>query len=259
MLVTIIPTWDLERAATTANLLLSNCELLDSRCVIVTPHGNECAVPRGTRVTISGERLGVLQAMQLGAATTTADYLCFLHDDVDILDKGWDRVVTRYFMLHPKMGLCGFGGAKGLGNDDIYQTPYRLQQLARHNFMSNMKEWMIHGRKTLRPQQVATLDGMSLIFRRQFYKDMGEWQGAIDKGYPYHHNYDNYAACMAARLGWETWLIPIYCHHHGGITATSSEYMEWLREHGWKNDSEVHAKSHEVLYNEFRDVLPIRR
>ena len=225
--------------------------------------GDTCAkahklcITDSVRGAWSFEHKGVLQNM-VDLPIGDDDILMYMHDDVEIMEAGWDQRIIDHFAANPKCGLLGFGGAKGLGLDCLYKVPYRLNDLARLDFLSNMKDWHIHGCHTLVPQQVAMLDGFCLVFRREFYDEMGGWQSAIDKGFPSHHCYDAYACCMARRLGWEVHLLPIRCHHRGGETATKGEYIEWLQTQGWKDDSAVHASAHAVFYDEFRDLLPIR-
>jgi hypothetical protein len=56
------------------------------------------------------------------------DILCYIHDDVLLLEKGWDERVRRCFERHPNCGLAGFGGSTGLAGDEIYRVPYELHR-----------------------------------------------------------------------------------------------------------------------------------
>ena len=212
------------------------------------------------RVVITDSYLGVLPAMDIGGASVfleDTDIIGFVHDDVEMLEWGWDERLWALFN-NPNIGLAGFGGAKGLGEDFIYQKPYELTQLVRKDFRSNMVGWKIHGSHETYITRVAVLDGFSQFFRYSAYKAMGGWAQAIKDGLPPHHMYDAWAACRMKELGLETWLLPLQCWHKGGMTATSAQYDTWLKTQGWNNDSEVHAKAHEVIYNRFRNVLPLR-
>lgn len=183
------------------------------------------------------------------------DILLYIHDDVDILEQGWDTRLLDFFDLHPQAGLVGFGGALGLGDPDLYQKPYQLIQLARRNFISNMRDAEAHGQRCVWPTQVATVDGFSMACRISFLQKIGGFTWAPE--WMVHHNYDNALACLAARHHWEVWMLPVLCHHHGGLTATRPAYLDGLaKDHG--GDGEVHRLGHEWLYKEFRDVLPIR-
>lgn len=186
-----------------------------------------------------------------------AELIAFIHSDVTIYDTDWPRKVEEFFAAHPKCGLLGFGGAPALGLPDIYKTPYRLIQLARIGYASNQRDWQVHGSHLTEPRRVAMLDGFCLIFRRKAYEDIGGWEAALKLGLMFHC-YDNWVCCMMARRKWEVWALPIDVMHHGGGASVTTEYHNWLVSRGISGDSEVHTKAHEIIYREFRDVLPIR-
>lgn len=193
--------------------------------------------------------------MAMLAAKSDGDILAFLHDDVEIFDPGYDA--QGFFDKHPKCGMVGFGGALGLGTNDIYKRPYDLMQLARLDFVSNMKDAELHGRRVLEPTRVSVLDGFSQIIRRTAYEEVGRWDAVLDIGIEYHM-YDAAMACLMAEKGWEVWMLPIPCHHAGGRTSTTPAYDAWLRSRGINGDGEVHAKAHRIIYDRFRNILPLR-
>lgn len=198
-----------------------------------------------------------VENMMLLANLSKSDYMAFLHDDLEIHDQDWQRRVEQFFQLCPECGMIGFGGAKGLGVDAIYKTRYHLQQLARIDYMSNATDAEVHGRRVEVPQQVAVLDGFCQIIRREAYGDVGGWKTVLDMGITFH-NYDFAMACLLKRKGWQVWMLPISCTHHGGMTSTSREYDRWLRDQGIEGDLQVHQDAHKICYEQFRDVLPIR-
>ena len=70
--------------------------------------------------------------------------------------------------------------------------------------------------------------------------------------------YDAAMACLMAEKGWEVWMLPIPCHHAGGNTSTTPAYDAWLRSRGINGDAEVHEKAHRIIYERFRQILPLR-
>lgn len=190
-------------------------------------------------------------------ASESFDLVAFIHSDVEIFDEDWQARVESWFDLRSNCGLVGFGGAWGLGSHDIYKTLYKLVQLARFGYASNQRDWQTHGEHLTEPMQCAMLDGFALIFRRTVYEDMGGWEAALRLGLSFHA-YDNFCCCMMTRLGREIWALPIDCLHKGGGVSVTTAYHDWLRTQGISGDSEVHKKAHQIIYNEFRDVLPIR-
>lgn len=203
------------------------------------------------------------------------DIIACFHDDLEILDRHWADRVSAYFAANPAMGLAGFGGAVGLGDEDLYQTPYRPEQLARKGFRSNMVDAEAHGIRSLLSERVACLDGFSQIGRREF------WEGGLGAHFedpeliegfigarPWtrleqmgmvHHFYDGALGCLAARHGWETWYLPIACKHYGGATAVGDPgYQDWAHTQVSGGDHGFWEAAHRIGYDTFRDVLPLR-
>lgn len=232
------------------------------------------------------EILGVVPAFAIGvqrALEEGAEIIACLHDDLLIEETGWDQEVLDLFNLLPEMGLCGFGGALGLGDADIYQTPYHPMQLARQTFLSNMRHAEAHGQRETRFRWISCLDGFSQIGRREFWLQdrlignlisplvdrpgnnlfdvMASW-GLV------HHAYDAALGCFAKRLGWRVGLVPIACHHFGGQTAVADpRYTNWAREQfssithdgqQVQGDAACWTHAHREVYERFRDVLPLR-
>src|SRR5258707_45591 len=96
-------------------------------------------------------------------------YLWEMHDPSD------DSREKRAFIIKPtgeefddpKVGVCGFGGAFQLGENDVYRVPYKLEHLARVHYMSNQTDAETHGERFTGECNVATLDGFALIVRRE--------------------------------------------------------------------------------------------
>jgi hypothetical protein len=214
----------------------------------------------------SSEILGVVPAFALGvqkALEDGAEIIACLHDDLEIHDPTWAEKVVNWFETHPTCGLAGFGGATGLGHPQIYQIPYDPMQLARIDFVSNMRDAEAHGRRATTqgdwrwpyaPERVVCLDGFSQIGRREFWQGLGEYIpptnsygtigmsiegaqtfnlfGVLQSWGVVHHFYDGMLGCFAKRLGWEVWMLPIACHHLGGQTAVGdARYAEWASQH----------------------------
>lgn len=233
------------------------------------------------------EILGVVPAFALGVEQALRDghevIACF-HDDLEIEGDGWDEDVFRLFRACPRAGLCGFGGARGLGSDDIYQAPYTPMQLVRQNFGSNMRHAEAHGARWTAAQPVAVLDGFSQIGLASY------WRG---KAHPHyispdriehqtqtnlfeilkvlgvvHHAYDAALGAFAKQLGYQVWFVPVPVHHHGGLTAVADpRYHEWanqftlynaLEQKELRGDAAYWTQAHQIVYELFRSVLPIR-
>jgi len=225
-----------------------------------------------SRLNTPDANLGVTGSLQWLYEHTTAPIIAFLHSDCEVLEQGWDERVLKEFE-DERVGVVGFGGALQLGLDDIYRTPYKLQQLARVSYMSNQTDAEVHGERFTGSRDVATLDGFSLIVRRSLLdhwitttEGWDEGGGlvcqSVQKGWPVarypFHNYDNALCLQAAKQGYRVRVVGVSCTHHGGATATTPAYQEWSLNKLGKTDSEVHTESHRHLYEDGRGWLPLR-
>jgi len=201
--------------------------------------------------------LGCLSAMSLGAEQCSDGHLCFAHDDTFFLDKDWALILESFFLANPRCGLIGLGGAEKFGSPFIYKTRYQLIQLIRYDFWSNMKNWRTHGKLASDPKRVAFVDGFVMCFRREAYDQMGGWSRLQELGLPEFHAYDMMASIEMHRLGWEVWMLPIYCHHEGGKTSCTPEYDQLVKQQGFKNGQELFERAHKVCYEHGRGILPI--
>ena len=182
------------------------------------------------------------------------EILCYIHDDFQILEKGWDQRVKAVFARDPRCGLAGFGGATALGGDEIYSAAYEVHQLGRRNFYSNMHGAEVHGERTTEERPIVFTDGQSMILRRDLLDKILGWSW-----WPFdliHHAYDYGIACQARRHGYTAWLVPCEVNHLNFQTASQPVYKELAASHG--GDAAVHAASHRFVYDTFRDVLPLR-
>lgn len=237
------------------------------------------------------EYLGSVSAFRRGTdfvldRIPDADIIACLHDDLEIQDADWQKKVIRHFEKVPSCGLLGFGGAIGLGDADIYQKPYAPTQLARIGFRSNLRDAEVHGVRSLISEEVACLDGFSQIGRREFWlgqtaskqwtgtpgqpdfkflptprlndTEQRPWTVLEDLGIV-HHLYDGLLGAIAARYGWETWYLPIRCHHYGGRTAVGDVgYQQWATDRIAGGDHGFWEAAHRIGYDSFKDVLPLR-
>lgn len=201
-----------------------------------------------------------------------APIVACLHDDLEIREFGWDQKVITHFAHHPSCGLLGFGGAVGLGAIDLYVTPYNPMQLARIGFRSDLVDAEQHGVRSLLPERVACLDGFSQIGRQEFYDGklgpaatikllptpVRPWAYLDQHGF-IHHFYDGALGCLAARACWEAWYLPVRARHLGGQTAVGDAgYQAWAKTQDAGGDRGFWEHAHEVGYELFRDVLPLR-
>lgn len=193
-----------------------------------------------------------MQMAYMEAKRRDVKVLAYIHSDVTVHDSDWLPRCLKEFDA-PDVGVVGWGGARQLGSDDLYLTPYRQDQLARFGYMSNTTDAEAHGERFEGETDVATLDGFCLIVRRDLLDRMGGWPEDKIK----FHNYDNGLCCYAHRLGYRVRLVGVSCTHSGGGHSVKGDWAARCVEDYGMTDLEIHRESHVWMYEEFRDVLPI--
>lgn len=211
--------------------------------------------PIAVNDTIEGEGAGYLQKVEKFREGTNADVIAYLHSDLFVHEQNWDQRVLREFD-DPQVVLVSFFGATQLGRPGIYVDPYDYRQLARADCWSNMSDWFHHGQHCTGEKDIAMIDSFSLIVRRSFLDEIGGWPMQC----PPSHGSDMWLCMMAARHKKKIRLVGIECSHAGGGTLGDGKfnYSEWAATTKWGSDAAMHQWWHRYLYDEFRDVLPIK-
>ncbi len=198
-----------------------------------------------------GDAAGFLSKCDKAWRESQADIIGYLHADLSIQERGWDRRVCDAFS-DPQTAVVGFVGALGLGNESIYKVPYHFTQLARFHVYSNLVDAEAHGQRDAGTRQVAVLDSCAVFVRRQFLGRVNGWPVAT---YPNSsHCSDLWICSMAHRHNLHVRMVGVACQHRSGGKGAAG--TEWLDARG--GDAKQHQDAHVVTYREFRDVLPIR-
>lgn len=172
---------------------------------------------------------------------TTEPVIAYIHDDVTIYEQDWDLRVLKQFD-DPEVGVVGFGGALGHGTPDLYSVPYYLPNLARQQFMSNMRNAEEHGARFAGECDVAILDGFALFIRRTVLDRWGGWDHPGVGYFMYSEN----LCCEARRQGYRIRLVGVDCEHLGGKTV------------GKVPLDDNYQEAHRIFYENNRNVMPWR-
>ena len=202
------------------------------------------------------ENIGLVGAYQKLYERYRDEYpiIAFMHDDCELFfaDELWFTRIEAEF-ADPKVAIVGMGGAKGIGVDDIYKRPYKINQLQRIGYRSNQTDHEIHGARETGACDVAVVDGFFMAVRTSFLDQIGGW-----KWFPHRfHCYDTALCLMAHRHGWKVRIVGVSCTHHGGSVSTTPEYVMDCKDRGTSVEAE-HREPHEWMYDFFRQELPLR-
>lgn len=197
------------------------------------------------------KNVGVMPGLNQGFQyfKNAVDYIFYIHNDVMLYERGWDAKLMRILTTVDNVGCAGFYGAKSYAQPDIYKAPYQMHQLARGETVSNCHRMnanvhgfrpVINGRET---EQVAVLDGFSLIVSTELLKKTG----GFDRAYPIHHQYDNDICLESLDRGYNNIVIAMDADHIGGQTDVKED---WASPFG-KTKQQVHIDAHPITYEKW--------
>jgi len=198
-----------------------------------------------------GDSAGFLTKCDKFWRTCDAEIIAYLHSDLYMLEKGWDTRIIDAFS-DAQTAVVGVVGARNLGTEDIYRTPYDFRQLARGDVWSNLTDWSSHGKQEVGSRQVAVIDSCAVFVRRSVLSRLAGWPVGT---YPNSsHCSDLWLCCSVHRLGGVVQMVGIAAQHRSGGKGEAGS--QWLDERG--GDVAMHRAAHKVTYEMFKDTLPLR-
>lgn len=199
-----------------------------------------------------GDDAGFLTKCDKAWRETDATIIGYLHSDLYILEHGWDQRMLAAFG-DPQVAVVGFVGATQLAVSDIYKLPYDYRQLARGDVWSNLVDAGVHGGRDAGTREVAVIDSCAVFVRHEFLARCDGWPV---RSYPNSsHCSDLWICCMARRLGRTVRMVGVASSHRSGGRGDTGE--SWLNQRGGDHQK-FHQPAHALIYNDFRDILPLR-
>ena len=209
---------------------------------------------------VAAFRNGVEAAMK---SQPECDLVACFHDDLVILEQGWDQIIEAAFAAHPEVGLASFSGYTSLGADNLYHAPYNPAQLEGTGLVSSPQA-----------QTIVAPEAYCLIGRRVFWSGFyeAEWRtketrrakyprpwAVLDDMGVVNHAYAAGLACLARRGGWQVRYLPVRCRHLAGQTTVRDPgYQAWAAQESEGGDRGFFEAAHRLVYEAFRDELPLR-
>lgn len=198
------------------------------------------------------KNIGVYPTFQQGYELTKSKFIFYSHNDVEMIEYGWDEKLRRLLSTVKNPGVCGMFGAKGIGTKDIYVAEYDYRQMMRWDCVT-VKEMVDAGARLIKSpwERVIVLDGFSLIINRDFVNNLPNSKFDYES-FPIHHMYDIDICVSSHYSGYRNYVLDIGCRHHGGVTSTREN---WASSIG-TSDLQVHRAAHRVFYSKWRGRLP---
>jgi O-antigen biosynthesis protein len=163
------------------------------------------ALPVGRRYHRNAENVGLIRALNQGAALAGGDLLCFLHNDTEMRDVRW-LARLRAALDEPGVGLAGLYGARRLRRDGRYVGRTIVHAL---DGSANLRGDVM---------EVSAVDGVCLTVRR----DLLQRVGGFDEGYGFFHGYDRELSFAVREAGYRCVVVNAPFVHRGGGTRTGA-------------------------------------
>jgi GT2 family glycosyltransferase len=163
-------------------------------------------LPFPRRYHRNAENVGLIRALNQGAALAGGDVLCFLHNDTEMRDVRW-LARLRAALEEPGVGLAGLYGARRLRRDGRYVGRTLVHAL---DGSANLRVDVV---------EVAAVDGVCLTVRRTVLEAIG----GFDEGYGFFHGYDRDLSFAVRAAGHRCVVVNAPFVHRGGGTRTSAD------------------------------------
>lgn len=166
------------------------------------------------------------EALNYGGQKAKGKYIMFVHQDVDLSSNTWFEDVEKMLDLLPNLGIAGVAGNKDTKN---------MITIIKHGNPPKIAG-KIHIQK---PIKVQTLDECLVIIPKSMF-DMLQFDKKIcDDWHLYAVDY-----CLTAgKLGFDTYVIPMFIYHRSAGDSISEQYYLTL-----KKVLKKHKNSHEWIY-----------
>jgi len=179
------------------------------------------------------ENLSIFSAYNKGALKSKGDILVFIHEDVIIHTKNWDKLLRNH-LNDPSLGIVGNAGSTYKSKQltswiDVPPSYYRSNAIAGWTVERN-----IHSNKTSKKNMVSEvklLDGMFLAMRREVWEEFP----FDEQSYSGFHFYDQ---DMSMQVGQKYQLA--VCHNILVEHLSSGNYSK-----AWFKDALIYHKKWE--------------
>lgn len=153
------------------------------------------------------ENVGLIRALNQGAALARGDQICFLHNDTEMLDPHWLGKLAAAVGTGRKVGLAGLYGARYVHGSGSYLGRSIVHCLAEGPAMRAPAV------------EVAVVDGVCLFVPRAVLAEIG----GFDESYGFFHGYDRDLSFAVRATGRRCVVVRTRFVHRGGGTRTGPQ------------------------------------
>lgn len=167
-----------------------------------------------------------------GAQQTRADYLCFVHEDMQFVSPDWGRRIAET-LASPDVGIVGVAGSAA-----TFPFPCQWTGFATYIYPEQTHE-------------AGILDGQLLACRREVFS-----QCHFDEQLPPWHGYD-YDICLAAQtLGLHNYVLGCITVHHLSGGNRNSDYTRAVMSIYDKHHAILGWHTEDISDEAYRHIMP---
>ena len=185
--------------------------------------------------------LGPIIAINQGIKASKREYICQMHNDVVIFEKGWLKKITSIMDRDPKIGIACLAGRQYIRKNCSCD-----EETLKHNLLSiglnpPMKEEV---------EDIAVIDGMCFVFTKKLVAEIGP----LDEIYGMMHFYDMDFSLASLKAGYRNVAVNVLGFHVGnGGTTRRSDYYKTLV----PNDLKLYNQNSKIFKRKWKDMLPL--
>ena len=165
------------------------------------------------------ENIGPILAYNQGIKRGDSSYVCMMHNDVLIFQKGWLGKILNIMGSNKDIGIVGLAGRKRINKKGLVDESSLVHNLQNEHLNSPMKSDI---------ENVAVIDALCFIVRREAL----EKTGGLNEDYGYMHCYDLDISMASLDLGYRNVVVNIEAMHisNGGITRKTKSYKDLVKD-----------------------------
>ncbi|MEA3305806.1 MAG: glycosyltransferase [Candidatus Omnitrophota bacterium] len=184
--------------------------------------------------------LGPIIAINQGIKASKYKYICQMHNDVVIFEKGWLHKITSIMESNPNIGIACLAGRQYIRKNCSCD-----EDTLKHNLLSiGLNKPM---EKTA--EDIAVIDGLCFVFTKKLVEKIG----FLDETYGMMHFYDMDFSLASLKAGYRNTAVNVLAFHvgNGGTTRRSDYYKRLI-----PNDLKLYNRNSRIFKKKWKNMLP---
>ncbi|OGW75380.1 MAG: hypothetical protein A2Z72_02915 [Omnitrophica bacterium RBG_13_46_9] len=187
------------------------------------------------------KNVGPIFAYNQGIRIGRSKYVCMMHNDVLIFERGWLGKILDVMESDRDIGIVGLAGRKRINKKGLVDELSLVHNLQNEHLNVPMRS---------HSEDVAVIDGLCFIARRKIL----ERTGGLNEDYTYMHCYDLDISMASRDLGYRNVVVNVEAMHvsNGGVTRRAKDYKALVRD-----DYKLLNVNYKKFREKWKRLLPV--